>query len=69
MVVHIACDPVSLASLGLPRPLASLCGLASCYRSIEDVFVRAVVIPKLKFRDVERHVFAAHLSVFLKQED
>jgi len=34
---------------------------ASAYRRSEHVGVHAVVIPKLKFRDVRSHIFGAHL--------
>jgi hypothetical protein len=34
---------------------------AACYRLTEDIRVGAVVVPELKLRDVQRHVFAADL--------
>jgi hypothetical protein len=34
---------------------------AACYRAPKHVGVHAVVVPELKFRDVERHIFGAHL--------
>lgn len=34
---------------------------AACYRRPEHVGVHAVIIAELKFRDVERHIFGAHL--------
>ena len=35
--------------------------LTSAYRRSEHVGVEAIVIPELKFRDVDRHIFGAHL--------
>src|ERR1700683_678012 len=35
--------------------------LASAYRRAEDVRVTPIVIPELKFRDVQRHIFGANL--------
>jgi hypothetical protein len=34
---------------------------AACYRCSEYVGVQAVIVSELKFRDVERHIFLAHL--------
>lgn len=34
---------------------------AACYRRIKHVGIEAVVVPELKLRDVERHIFGAHL--------
>src|SRR5580692_2628346 len=34
---------------------------AACYRLLEHVGVHAVIIADLKLRDVERHIFGAHL--------
>lgn len=41
----------------VPRVNAS----APCYRGAKDVSVSTVIVTELKFRDVERHVFAACL--------
>lgn len=37
-------------------PLGASCGSATCYRSAEDVRIVPIVIPKLKFRNVERQI-------------
>jgi hypothetical protein len=34
---------------------------ATCYRFLKHIRVHPVVVPKLKFRDIERHIFGAHL--------
>jgi hypothetical protein len=34
---------------------------AACYRRPEHVGIASVVVPELKFRDVERHIFGTHL--------
>ena len=57
-------------SLELPRPLnirrsnktntTYLRGLTSAYRCAEHVGIKAIIVPKLKLRDIERHVFGAH---------
>src|SRR6187401_1926412 len=44
-----------------PEAVASSCASASCYGSAEDIGVVAVVVAKLEFRDVQRHVLGADL--------
>jgi len=34
---------------------------ASCNRRPEDIRILSIVVAELEFRDVERHVFGAHL--------
>src|SRR5579883_2123484 len=45
----------------VPEVPASQRASASCYRRPEDIDVFAVVIPELKFRDVQRQILAADL--------
>jgi hypothetical protein len=34
---------------------------AACYRFLKHVGIEAIVVTELKFRDVQRHIFCAHL--------
>lgn len=43
--------------------VASSCASASCYHSTKNIGVVSVVIFELTFRNVQRHVFAAHLMI------
>ena len=43
--------------------------LTSAYRRAEDVRIGAVVVAEQKLRDVERHMFSAHVMEFAKQSD
>jgi hypothetical protein len=45
----------------LSEALASPRASASCYRCSKDVRVLAVVVAEAKFRDVQRHIFSAHV--------
>jgi hypothetical protein len=47
----------------VPEAVASSCASASCYRHSENVWVVAVVIFELTFRDVERQIFGADLVI------
>src|SRR5262249_9021162 len=42
-------------------PCGSFCASAPSYGLSENVGVVAVIVAKLKFRDVQRHIFGAHL--------
>ena len=56
------------APLSVCWPLSSLAetvtsdhASAACYRPLKHIGVHAVIISELKFRDVQRHIFCAHL--------
>ena len=47
----------------LAETVASDRASAACYRGSENIDVLAVVVPELKFRDVQRQIFAAYLVI------
>jgi hypothetical protein len=47
--------------LGL-RPLDSGMTLASAYRRSEHAGIKTIIVSKLKLRNVQRHIFGAHLA-------
>ena len=47
----------------LAETLASDRVSAACYRGSENIDVLAVVVAELKFRDVQRQIFAAYLVI------
>jgi hypothetical protein len=47
----------------LPETVASDRVSAACYRGSENIDVLAVVVAELKFRDVQRQIFAAYLVI------
>ena len=61
MVTPIADRPARWRLWRVPEAPASQHASASCYRSLKNLRVMAVVIAELKFRDIQRHIFAAHL--------
>jgi hypothetical protein len=46
---------------GLAETVPGVCASAACYCGPEDIGVKPVVVAELKFRDVERQIFAADL--------
>jgi hypothetical protein len=59
----IASTPVRWRRLSLAETVASDRASADCYRGPEDIGVVAVVIPKLKFSDVQRQILLADLVI------
>src|ERR1700722_249280 len=55
--------PARWRRLSLAETVASDRVSADCYRRSEDIGVMAVVVPELKFSDVERQVFLADLVI------
>ena len=61
MATPIADHPARWRLRRGPETSASQRASASCYRRIKNFRVVAIVVAELKFRHVQRHVFAAHL--------
>lgn len=55
--------PVRWRRLSLAETVASEHVSAACYRGSEDIDVLAVVVPELKFSDVQRQIFTADLVI------
>ena len=53
--------PVRWPLSSLAETVTSDHASAACYRRSKHVGVVAVVVAELKFRDVQRHIFGAHL--------
>jgi hypothetical protein len=51
----------STVKLSLQSETLCLANLTSAYRRSEHVGIEAVVVAELKLRDIERHIFCAHL--------
>src|SRR6266478_3510328 len=63
MAIRVASIPVRWRLLPLAETVASVGVSAGCYRRTKDIDVLAIVMPELKFRDVERKIFAADLVI------
>jgi len=63
MATPIASIPVRWQRLSLAETVASDHVSAACYRRSEDIGVMAVVVPELKFSDVQRQIFLADLVI------
>ena len=59
----IAPTPVRWRRLSLAETVASDRASAACYRGSENIDVLTVVMPELKFSDVQRKIFAADLVI------